>query len=201
MIILQILGLLSLLTIYIIGVIYFRKLRAWLTYYLLAAFGFVLISVIALQVSGLDKYIETAEMVLVRYAAVPLGIKVGVLTPTTIQVNDAVGWVVLMMGIESSALIEASILIALVSFYPAFSWQKKVGYLAIGLVMTLIANIVRILIIVSMTHFLGRGTVFISHAIVGRLFFFACIIVLFWYILTRPTITEVSRIVREGKVD
>lgn len=196
MVILKIILVILAIAVYIYGVVYFRKHRAWLTYYLFATFGLVLILVLGLQASRLDKYIEFSEMTLVRYLAMPIGISVAALGPTTIQVNDSVGWVVLTMGIESSALIESSILIGLVGFYPAFDWQKKLFYLSIGLLVTIIANLMRILIIVSMTNFMGRETIFLSHAVVGRLFFFACIIVLFWYILTRPTVEEVSRIVR-----
>lgn len=189
-------GILILLALYIYGVLYFRKHRVWLTYYLVAAFGLVMILVLGLKFSGLEKHIEFAEMAVVRVLAAPLGIGTAALGPQTIQVNDAAGWVVLTMGVESSALIELSILIGLVVFYPAFTWQKKLRYLGIGLVVTFVANIMRVLIIVSMTHFMGRETIFISHAIVGRMFFFSVVIVLFWYILTRPTVDEVSKIVR-----
>ena len=194
--VLQVLGILIILGIYVSIVMYFRKQRAWLTYYLFASFGLVLILVLGLQLTGLEKYIEYGQMNLVKYLSQPFGIGIAALSPTTIQVNDSIGWVVLTMGIESSALIEASILIALVSFYPAYGMSKKVRYLTIGLFVTFVANIIRIFIIVSMTHFMGRETIFISHAIVGRLFFFLCIIILFWYIFTRPTIEEVSEIIR-----
>jgi len=70
--------------------------------------------------------------------------------------------------------------------------------LSIGLVATAIANIIRVLIIVGMAHSIGRGAIFLAHAVVGRLFFFACVIGLFWYIVTRPTVEEVAKMVRES---
>ncbi|TET53764.1 MAG: hypothetical protein E3J54_03515 [Actinobacteria bacterium] len=181
---------------YIAGVIILRKYRVWLTYYLFAVFGLVLIMVLGLQETGLDKIFEFFELNIVGKMASIFNISVVSLGANNIRVFDSAGPVVLTMGIESSGLIEFSILIGLISFYPAFKWQKKLLYLGIGLSSVIIANLIRILIIVFMTRFMGRETIFLSHAIVGRLFFFACMIILFWYIITRPTIEEVSKIVR-----
>ncbi len=193
---LTIAGGLAIISIYITGVVILRKYRAWLIYYLFAVFGLVLIAVLGLQQTGLDKIFESFELGTVGKMASIFNISVVSLGANNIKVFDSVGPVVLMMGIESSGLIEFSILIGLISFYPAFKWQKKLRYLIINLPSVIIANLIRILIIVFMTRFMGRETIFLSHAIVGRLFFFACMIILFWYILTRPTIGEVSKIVR-----
>lgn len=193
---LKILAAIILLSLYVYLVIIFRQNRAWLTYYVVATFGLVLIIVLSLKFSGLEKYIEFLEMTIVRLVAVPIGTNAQPIGMTTVQVQDSVGPIALNMGIESSGLIESAVLVSLIGFYPAFSWQRKLRFLGIGLGVIVIANIFRVLIIVSMTHFLGRETIFLAHAVIGRLFFLACVIALFWYVITRPTVDEVSKIIR-----
>jgi exosortase family protein XrtG len=188
---------LILIVLYVAGVIFFKKHKAWLSYYLLGAFGLSLILIFSIRWFGIEEYIELAEMSLVHLIISLAGIESRVIGMQNIQISDSMGQIVLQMGVESSAILESSILIGLVSFYPAFTGLRKTYLLAVGLLFTALANLVRIVIIVGMVHFLGRGAMFLAHAVVGRLFFFACVIALFWYILTRPTVEEVSKMVTE----
>lgn len=188
---------LVLLALYAAAVILFRKHKAWLSYYLLGAFGLTLILVFGSKQLGLQKYWESAHLYQTYLFSSWLGIESKLLSQDTIAVMDPVGWVTLKIGIECSGILESSILAGLIGFYPAFDAKRKAYLLGIGLAATIIANIIRILIIVMITHFYGREAIFIAHAIVGRLFFFAVIITLFWYIITRPTVNEVGRMVSQ----
>lgn len=183
--------------LYVWAVILFRKHKAWLSYYLLGAFGLTLILVFGARRFGLEQYWESAHLYQTYLFSSWLGIESKLLSQDTIAVMDPVGWVTLKIGIECSGILESSILTGLIAFYPAFSAKQKFLFLGIGLATTIVANIIRILIIVLITHFYGREAIFIAHAIVGRLFFFAVIITLFWYIITRPTVNEVGRMVSE----
>ena len=58
-------------------------------------------------------------------------------------------------------------------------------------------NIVRILLIVGIIAWLGTAWVFPAHAVIGRVFFFTAIILLFWWLMTRPTIHLVRARVEE----
>lgn len=197
---LLILAVLTLIGIYVAGVIFFRKQRAWLAYYLLAAFGLTLILVFGARWIGLAGKLETMVTYTTAVLASLLGIGTRWLGQSYILVKDPLGWVALQTNIECSALIETSILAGLIFFYPAFDWLRKLKYFAIGTIVTTIANIVRMLIITGMTATMGRSAIFLGHAIVGRLFFFAAVIALYWFILTRPTVSEVAKIVsREEK--
>lgn len=184
--------------LYILAVIFFRKHKAWLSYYLLGAFGLTLILIFGIKYLGLEAKIQTAEMYLIQLIASRMGIKSQVVGGGSIMISDSIGQLILQMGIESSAILESSALTGLILFYPAFTWQRKLSLLAIGLLITAIANLIRVLIIVGMAHSIGRGAIFLAHAVVGRLFFFACVIGLFWYIVTRPTVEEVSKLVRQS---
>jgi exosortase family protein XrtG len=198
--VLLVLGVLILISLYLAGVFLFRKYRAWLTYYLLAAFGLTLLLVLGARWISLSDRIEALVTYMTHLLSSAMGIKSKFLGQSQIMVADPTGWVLLQTNIECSALIESSILAGLVFFYPAFDIVRKIKYFAIGLVVTVVANALRMLIITSMTAYLGRSYIFWGHAIVGRLFFFAAVITLYWYILTRPTVSEVAKIVsREEK--
>jgi exosortase family protein XrtG len=179
--------------VYIIGVIYFRRRRAWLGYYLFATVGLTLILVFGAQLTGLSDHIEYLVTWLTARASTLVGIQAQFLGQNELMVADKAGWVILRTTIECSALIETSVLICLVAFYPAFSWVKKTVILLIGLTITWAANIIRLLIITGMTAGFGRQAVFFGHAIVGRLFFLVVTVALYWYILTIPTIKQIGR--------
>ncbi len=91
---------------------------------------------------------------------------------------------------------EFSVLIGLVMFYPTFTFIKKLRETLFGLSAVYVINVIRLMIIVTMIYGLGEGVTFIAHAVVGRLFFFISVIVLFWYIITRPTLEVVGKAVR-----
>ena len=196
---LVVLGVIALLSIYVAGVVFLRRYRAWLGYYLLGAFGLTLILVFGAQAIGLAGELEALVTHSTAILASWLGIGTKWLGQSQFMVMDRSGWVVLETNIECSALIESSILAGLIFFYPAFDWRQKLRYFSIGLVVTVVANTIRMLIIAGMTATLGRGAVFWGHAIVGRLFFFAVIIALYWFILTRPTVHKVAKTIGEAE--
>jgi exosortase family protein XrtG len=103
------------------------------------------------------------------------------------------GWSLLKIGIECSALIEMAVLIGLVMFHPGLPVPQRVRLTAIGLVATYALNIGRLLIIVWMASSLGPDSMFVAHAIVGRAFFFALVVALYWVLLTRTALRRLAR--------
>jgi len=91
--------------LYILAVIFFRKHRAWLSYYLLGAFGLTLILIFGIKYLGLEGKIETAEMYLIQLIASRMGIESKVVGGGSIMVSDSIGQLILRMGIESSAIL------------------------------------------------------------------------------------------------
>jgi exosortase family protein XrtG len=174
--------------LYVFGVSYFRRRRAWLGYYLFASLGLVLIIVFGAQSLGLADKIESLVTYLTSDISSKLGMQTQFLGGGTYMVADKNGWVALRTTIECSALIESAVLLGLVAFYPAFHWRKKIAVLSIGLPLTWATNIVRLLIITAMVSNYGRSAIFLGHAVVGRLFFLIVTVTLYWFILTMPTI-------------
>ncbi|MBI4744155.1 MAG: archaeosortase/exosortase family protein [Actinobacteria bacterium] len=185
-------------TSYIAIIVFLRKQKAWLTYYLFGALGLTLVLVFGMRLSGLELYWEKIHLYQAVLFSNFLGIKARTLGISTFLVPDKTGWILLQIGIECSAILESSVLIGLISFYPSFETEKKIKLILTGLIITVLANIIRIQIIINIVHYFGRDAIFTAHAIIGRLFFFMCIAILYWYILTQPTLNKIHKTINEA---
>ena len=177
--------------LWVVALVWLRRRRRWLSFYALGGLGTVLVALFASQIIGFDTWLEHAESTNVAALAVLLRIGVAALPPSGLAIRNHVGWGVFDIGIECSALLEMAAFVGLVAFYPAFNRGKKAGLIATGLAATYTINVARILIIVGMIATLGTGWVFVAHAVVGRIFFFTGIVIVYWALITRPTVTFV----------
>lgn len=64
---------------------------------------------------------------------------------------------------------------------------------------TYLANIIRILSIVLIVSVFGKTSIYLAHAIVGKIIFFVLIVILYWYLLTKPTMGQVRKNIKSGK--
>lgn len=167
--------------------------RRWLVYYITGAFGFILLALVSAQFIGFDGMLESIQARQVAGIATSLGLQTDVLGPAGLAIKNHVGWAVFDIGVECSAILEMAAFAALVGFYPAFSKSRRYGSIAIGVAATYALNIARILLIVVIIHLGGTEWVFAAHAVFGRLVFFTGVVIIFWYLMTRPTIAVVSR--------
>lgn len=186
--------------IYLFLVVFFRHCKQWLPYYMVGAFGLTLILVLSAQYFGIEKLLIIAHLYSVSILANLFEVPTKIFSPTCLMVTDPTGFSLLEVTIECSAILEFSVLVGLVMFYPGLTFKKKLGETLFGLSAIYVINIIRLMIIVTMVYALGEGIAFIAHAVIGRLFFFISIIALFWYIITRPTLRAVEKDVR-GRVE
>ncbi len=103
------------------------------------------------------------------------------------------GWTALQIGVESSALLEISVLVGLLSFYPGWSIPNRLWRMLMGIALTWLANLVRMLIIVLMLHFLGKEVLIIAHTFLGKLVFFVMTIAIYWYLITVPSLKLIHK--------
>ena len=174
------------------AVLYLRRRRAWLSYYVLGSIGFVVLVLFVAQALGLDTRLEAIEAVQVAWLADIFNVKASLLPPSGLAIGNHVGWGVFDIGIECSALLEMAVFAALVAFYPPWRPGKKALIIALGVAATYVVNLLRILIIVGMIARLGTDWVFIAHAVVGRVFFFVGVVAIFWFLVTMPTVRTLS---------
>lgn len=163
------------------------RTRRWLVFYITGAFGFTLLVVYGASILGLDTAIEAIEATQVAAMAGALGIRLDVLGQTGLAIPNHTGWAVFDIGIECSAIIEMAAAVGLIAFYPAFSRGRRVITAGIGVSATYVLNLLRILLIASIINGMGTGWVFVAHAVFGRVFFFIGTVIIYWYLLTRPT--------------
>ncbi len=177
-----------LIVIYVGVIFFFRKKKLWFPYFLVGAFGLTFIIIFSLIFFGIDEKISSIEIGHVNSLSNFLGINTQIFDGTTLIVPDPTGWSMLSINVECSGILEASTIFCLIFFYPAFSAIKKSFLLTIGMVLTYVANIVRMMLIVAMTTIYGKEMVYFAHAVVGRIFFFLLVIGIYWYLITKPTL-------------
>ncbi|MBI5231148.1 MAG: hypothetical protein HY876_03170 [Coriobacteriales bacterium] len=162
--------------------------RRWLLFYGLGALGTVLFALAISQTLGLDTRLAAVEARQVAWLAQALSMRIGQVGATGLAIQNHIGWGVFDIGIECSALLELATFVGLAAFYPTFDPLKKSSIVVTGLVATYLINLARILLIVGMVAALGTGWVFIAHAVVGRIFFFVGVVIVFWFLMTRQTV-------------
>ena len=97
---------------------------------------------------------------------------------------------------ESSGLLETGVISGMLMFYPGWSLRRRVSYSIIAILATYVANIIRLMVIVIVIHYGGKDTLLVSHTILGRAVFFIGVILIYWYLLSRPTLRTIA-----GKLD
>jgi exosortase family protein XrtG len=186
-------GLAGLALLYIIGLLAMRRMRHRLPADLWGSLGLVALVVLASKVGGWNIPLGSAQARLFVWGGNLIGLRFGLLEPAGLIVPDLTGYSILQIEVECSNLIEATVFAALMLFYPRFQPRERLLSLGAGVSATVAVNLVRLGVIVAMVSILGKPALPWAHAIVGRLLFFAGIIVIYWHILTLPTLQVVGR--------
>lgn len=176
-----------------------RKKRWWLSYYLVGSVAVVAGLMSFFVLTGYDNYVMGVEAQSMAWVASALGMPSQYMSPNAFLFPDPTGWSIFGIGLECSSIIEISVFIALLLFYPSYSWKRKLKYATIGAVATYLANVIRILTIVLLVSVFGKTSIYVAHAIVGKIIFFAFIVILYWYLLTKPTMGQVRKNIKSGK--
>jgi exosortase family protein XrtG len=185
--------------IWLLGVIFFRRFRIWLPYYLVGTVGLAYILVVLFsRVFNFElvvaQSIALAVHDLLNFVAIPTEIfQHAPGTLLVLVVTQKIGWTILQIGVESSGMLEISVLVSLVTFYPLWSWRKKMVLAVIGGAFTWFANVARMLIIALMLHFLGKEVLVLAHTFIGKAFFFIVTIVIYWFLVTTSSLTEIKK--------
>lgn len=175
-------------------VIFLRKTRIWLPFYVLGAVGCAYWLVLVFSnLLGLEPFLAHSVAWMVHIASNLMGIPTrifegapGVLL--VLVIYQDIGWTVLQVGIESSGLLEITVLVSLLLFYPGWSLFRRLRLIAFGGVAMWAANILRMLVIVVMLNQFGKEALVLAHMYVGKAVFFVLVILIFWFIITRPTL-------------
>lgn len=98
----------------------------------------------------------------------------------------------LMIDMECSGIIEISAFLSLLCFFDVYTNYEKVVVGICGFLWIEIANVLRIILIVIIVHYFGLSAYYIAHTFIGRIFFYLCSIVLYFYVFTKPQIIRMK---------
>lgn len=185
---------------FLIAIAYLARVRRWwLSFYLAGSLSVLLLIVAFFSLTGLDNYLMAIEAQNMAFVATVFGLPTSYLPPNAFIFPDPSGWVVFGIGFECSSLIELGVLVGLLFFYPGYNVLCRVIYILLGVAVIYVANIIRMLTVAYVVHILGNQYVYIAHTLVGKLLFFAFVVTLFWYLLTKPTLKIVKTNIKKGR--
>ena len=187
-----------LIIVWAVAVYFFYKNRIWLFYYLLGSVGLAFIIIFVGRMVSLEMFLEVTVANTVHQACNLVGIPTRLFQASPgslliMVIGQDVGWTVVQVTIECSGLLEIAAMMGMMLMYPGWSLGKRAVLTAIGTVTIYIANILRLFMIVEVLHTMGKGSLFISHTIVGRALFFIIVVFIYWYIITRPMLNDVRK--------
>ena len=185
--------------VWLLTVLFWRVNRVWLPYYVTGTVGMAFLLIFfGAQATPLQEWLQLATVWSVHHLSALLQITTQTFSaqPGTIMilvVSQTIGWTMLQVSVESSGILESCVLTSMVMFYPSWGLRKKFLLILFGLAATFVANIFRLMVITSSLHFLGKDSLLISHVVVGRLVFFAIVVLIFWMVITLPTLRTVRQ--------
>ena len=188
----------SALVVWVTLLLFFRSHRNWLPYYVLGSVGLAFTLIGVGRTFFLEQFLQASTASSVHYLSVITGVETrlfpavpGALMVLVIPQN--LGWTVLNIGLESSGLLEIGVLTGMMGFYPGRTLLRRLITISIGVVATFVANVVRVSFIVASLHWGGKDLLLISHTVGGRLIFFAIVVLIFWFVLSLPTLRAIQR--------
>ena len=99
-------------------------------------------------------------------------------------VNSKESAISLFIDYECSGAVEVLVLMSVILFFPKFSVLRRIVYILIGFVYTMVANALRMLTIAFTISRLGSKAYYMSHSVVGRIVFYIFTILLYFYMFT-----------------
>ncbi len=177
---------------------FLRANRIWIIFFIVGSTGFALFLIFFghtfLLETGLERTVAVAVHNICNVVGVPT--RIFQATPESIMVmviRQDIGWTVVQMTIECSGLLEIAVTLGIVLFFPGWPIGRRVFFAVVGAVAVYLANIVRVLIIVEVLHFAGKGSIFIAHTIIGRAVFFVIVLLVYWFTLTNPMLHDIRK--------
>ena len=107
-------------------------------------------------------------------------------------VGRLTGSITLQIDFECSGIIEIMVYLSIITFYRVYTVSERAILSALGFIYIIVANALRIIIIATMIHFGGEDMYYIAHTYVGRIFFYAATIVLYFYVFTKSQVVRMK---------
>ncbi|MCZ6539817.1 MAG: archaeosortase/exosortase family protein [Chloroflexi bacterium] len=181
---------------WLLVVAFFRLNRIWLPYYIIGSVGLAFVIIFVGRATGLEHALQVAVAAGVHAVSLALGLPTEIFQSSpgailVLVVSQDIGWTMLQVTVESSGLLETGVIAGMLLFYPGWGGKKRIWFTIAAITLTYLANVVRLMVIVATLHYMGKSSLLISHTIIGRAVFFALVVAIYWFLMTRPTLRTV----------
>ena len=175
--------------LYILRLLRLAELKAWR--FAVGSAGMFVLLMLGLQ--------PILTQPLIRTVSALAGV-VGTLTDTfstyfkfgIIYVPIPTGSITLQVDLECSGIIELSAFLSLLTFFEVYSRTEKIMVGVIGSSLLVLFNAIRIVIICLSVHYFGLNAYYVTHMFVGRIFFYVCSVLMYFYVFTKPQIIQMK---------
>lgn len=109
-----------------------------------------------------------------------------------IFITTAAGSLTLTVDFACSGIIEITAFLSLLAFFEVYTPVEKLTVGIVGFCAILLFNAARIALICLAVHLFGVPVYYIFHTLVGRLFFYAFSVLLYFYVFTKPQVIKMK---------
>ncbi len=109
-----------------------------------------------------------------------------------IYIYTAAGSMTLQIDFECSGIIEIMAFISLLVFFKVYTVYERIIVGVLGTAYIMVCNALRVTLICEAVHFFGTDAYFVAHTFIGRIFFYALTVVLYFYVFTKPHIIRMK---------
>ncbi|MGN0160942.1 MAG: exosortase family protein XrtG [Lachnospiraceae bacterium] len=107
-------------------------------------------------------------------------------------IETVTGAITLQMDFECSGIIEILAFLSLLLFFDVYTRYEKIFVGIIGFAYIMLSNALRVILICEMVHFGGNSAYYLAHTFVGRFFFYALSVLLYFFVFTKPQIVKMK---------
>lgn len=102
------------------------------------------------------------------------------------------GSISLQIDTECSGIIEVIAFLSLLLFFNVYSRSEKIMVGIFGVGGLILCNALRITIICMCVRLFGVSAYYVVHTFVGRILFYICSVLLYFYVFTRPQVVRMK---------
>lgn len=178
-----------LILIWIYLLIMFHQLKMIAFKFFVGSVGFFFITTIFFK-NLIENFFSNISFSILSLLSTPTNIFDAYQDVQSVLVSTSTGILSMNLTYECSGVIEILVFISLILFYPISSYLKKVSLLFIGLISLILANVVRIMFIISMSKFFGLEVYSFVHLFFARVLFFVLSALIYYFIFTKVQIKD-----------
>ncbi len=105
-------------------------------------------------------------------------------TYNIVFVNSKESAISLFIDYECSGAIEVLVLMSIILFFPKLSVLRRIIYIVLGFIYTMLANGLRMFAIAFAISKMGSRAYYMAHSVVGRIVFYILTVLLYFYMFT-----------------